>query len=994
MNDVLYNFISPVTGRLPLTENYILLGGRQGFSVMSPKLIDIELELININHVLGDLSTTAFILGAPNPKLPLSQDLSSLGNGFMFNTAGTISTTNNLPLPSLPYNNIWVGNINNVAVPTPYVVSQNNSSFILQTPNPNLPNSQALGLLLGGILQSAPLTGTVSIAIPDVDYATVATLEELAAEAEASAEAAAASATEAAASATEAAASATEAAASAVEASASAAEATGAAAEATGAAAEASFSAFEASLSAIEAGLSATEASVAAAEATGAAAEASASAAEATGAATEATASATAAAISATEAAGSATAAALSATDAATSTIAASGYSAAAAASASGAAASAVDASSSASEAQDYLNILLATGLNDLPCTGDVSFQGYTLINLGTPINPTDGANKEYVDNAISGLPYSTLTLQGAITGSGPLNLPVITTLNTTLNQITNAGNVNIANFLLNNVLDPISPQDGATKNYVDNATIAPSQITNYPSNSSLFLNGAGTWTAPSFSNLITTSSIGYEITINNTNASSTNTGLLIQNNGYNAVNFGFNNSTKEAYVWAYGSNALLKFGTNATTRMQLLNNGTLDLLTNTITGLANPVNPTDGVNKQYVDTAVSGLPYSSLTLQGAITGSGPLNLPVSTTLNTTLNQITNAGNVNIGNYNLNNVLDPINPQDGATKNYVDTSTIAPSRITSYPSNSSLFLNGTGSWTAPSFSNFITTSSVGYEITINNTNASSTNTGLLIQNNGYNAVNFGFNNSTKEAYVWAYGSNALLKFGTNATTRMQLLNNGTLDLLTNTITGLANPVNPTDGVNKQYVDTATIAPSQIINYPSNSSLFLNGAGSWTAPSFSNLITTSSSSYELTINNTNPNSTDTGLLIQNNGYNAVNFGFNNSTKEAYVWAYGSNALLKFGTNATTRMQLLNNGTLTLLGNSLTGLATPVNPTDGANKQYVDDAVSSLSNLISLSGAISGSGCPTVSKQKVFESGLVALQNIIKRVESLENKLGCT
>ena len=143
MIDVLYNFISPVTGRLPLTENYILIGGRQGFSVMSPKLIDIELELININHVLGDLSTTAFILGAPNPKLPLSQDLSSLNNGFMFNTAGTISTTNNLPLPSLPYNNIWVGNINNVAVPTPYVASQNNSSFILQTPNPNLPNSQA-----------------------------------------------------------------------------------------------------------------------------------------------------------------------------------------------------------------------------------------------------------------------------------------------------------------------------------------------------------------------------------------------------------------------------------------------------------------------------------------------------------------------------------------------------------------------------------------------------------------------------------------------------------------------------------------------------------------------------------------------------------------------------------------------------------------------------------------------------------------------------------
>ncbi|NDA90986.1 MAG: tail fiber domain-containing protein, partial [Alphaproteobacteria bacterium] len=58
--------------------------------------------------------------------------------------------------------------------------------------------------------------------------------------------------------------------------------------------------------------------------------------------------------------------------------------------------------------------------------------------------------------------------------------------------------------------------------------------------------------------------------------------GLLVQNNGTDAVNFGFNNSTNEAYIWAYGSSTL-KFGTNAIKRMQLLNNGTLDLLTNNL---------------------------------------------------------------------------------------------------------------------------------------------------------------------------------------------------------------------------------------------------------------------------------------------------------------------------------------------------------------------------------------------------------------------------
>ena len=152
MNDVLYNFISPVTGRLPLIENYIFIGGKDGFSIMSPKLIDIELDIININHNLDDieveisninynledLSATAFILGAPNPRLPLSQDLSSLDNGFMFNTAGTISTTNDLPLASLLYKNIWIGDSNNTPQPNPTISIGNLPN--LGTTSINVPN--------------------------------------------------------------------------------------------------------------------------------------------------------------------------------------------------------------------------------------------------------------------------------------------------------------------------------------------------------------------------------------------------------------------------------------------------------------------------------------------------------------------------------------------------------------------------------------------------------------------------------------------------------------------------------------------------------------------------------------------------------------------------------------------------------------------------------------------------------------------------------------
>jgi hypothetical protein len=861
MNDVLYNFISPVTGRLPLTENYIFLGGRQGFSVMSPKLIDIELDLININHVLGDLSTTAFILGAPNPKLPLSQDLSSLDNGFMFNTGGTISTTNNLPLPSLPYNNIWVGNINDVAVPTPYVVSQNNSSFILQTPNENLANAQALSQLLGGILKSAPLTGVISIATPDVDYATVATLEELAAEAAASAE----------------------------EASAAALEATAAAGEATAAAAEASLSATGAGISAL------------------------------------------AAAASALAAGGSASSASSSASDASD---------------------SADNASSSATEAQNYLNALLSTGLNALPCTGDVSFQGFKLINLGTPIVATDGATKGYVDTAIGNVPLASLTLQGDVTGSGPLNVPVITTLTKTLNEITNAGNVNIGNYNLNNVLDPLNPQDGATKNYVDNATIAPSQIINYPSSSSLFLNGAGTWTAPSFSNLITTSSSSYEITINNTNPNSTDTGLLIQNNGFNAVNFGFNNSTKEAYVWAYGSNALLKFGTNATTRMQLLNNGTLDLLTNSITGLANPVNPTDAVNKEYVDSIIT--PSQSISLSGAISGSGQTGTVVNTILSSLI---------------------------GLTTNQVFNFTGSPTSF-----NYDLTIpNSTNQTVKLRLNRANTGNGAGYEFQ------------FYSPTNGVDTFTFGYNSGSVFGNIYSMANNVPL-----ITYNYSLFINdiGTYKPYNGSY-GYLNSTGSTgqsSGQNSYSINcTNRVKASEFDAVSSKKIKNVLGRGKeieHTAIELFKKIPLFKYKYKDTIKEGDAD--HYGVIAEELA--EVIPAFVNMQDEGWIPNIYKTCIAEKGLDNSYKFyfdEKLEN----IDGDRLKLVFRDKEGEKNAEVMITEITADSLSVIcceklpkdIFVYGTYSK--CPTVSKQKVFELGLVALQNIIKRVESLENKLRC-
>ena len=84
--------------------------------------------------------------------------------------------------------------------------------------------------------------------------------------------------------------------------------------------------------------------------------------------------------------------------------------------SASSASNSASSASHSASEASNYLNTLLATGLNDLPCSGDVSLNNYKLTNVATPELPTDGVNKEYADAIASGISFKNPCYAATIT--------------------------------------------------------------------------------------------------------------------------------------------------------------------------------------------------------------------------------------------------------------------------------------------------------------------------------------------------------------------------------------------------------------------------------------------------------------------------------------------------------------------------------------------------------------------------------------------------
>ncbi len=287
-------FISPVTGLssvvqpLPdLERGYVWMGDEHSRPLPTFKLIDLTIDVKSLQKQLDVLSQTIFVVNTPQAMLPKAQALSALNDGIIKNVSGilaiAVANTDYLS-PSLASGNLWIGNEANVATEQPTIAVANlpnlkqgtvwqgdannrpvevtiavapvDARYILQQPNQNLTNAQSLNQLIGiqpKILKAGD-DGAIEVAIPDTDYATKETLEQIKAETEefkAQAQAAAEEAT----------ASAEEATGAATEATAAAGEATGAAATASGAATAAGASALGAGASAIAAGLSAGSAS-------------------------------------------------------------------------------------------------------------------------------------------------------------------------------------------------------------------------------------------------------------------------------------------------------------------------------------------------------------------------------------------------------------------------------------------------------------------------------------------------------------------------------------------------------------------------------------------------------------------------------------------------------------------------------------------------------------------------------------------------------------
>ena len=275
-------------------------------------VLEGDIALINFRFFSAN-----FILGKGNTVLqtlmPGSQFLSNLPAGSWMQTSGAgtgaiVAATilenqllmgglNNVPearqtinianLPSLTDGRVWQGDAANRPVEVQLNLTPTDATYIIKTPNVNLPEAQVLEELGIGMAKIVA-GGAFAIAIAGEDYATTAQLEEIEQQCQQYAEQAAASAEEAATSAGEAATSAGEAAASAGEATGAAAEATAAAGEASASAGAAGISAGAAAASALAAGISAGSASSSASDASSSASDAKDSASSASGSATNA----------------------------------------------------------------------------------------------------------------------------------------------------------------------------------------------------------------------------------------------------------------------------------------------------------------------------------------------------------------------------------------------------------------------------------------------------------------------------------------------------------------------------------------------------------------------------------------------------------------------------------------------------------------------------------------------------------------------------------
>jgi len=355
------------------------------------------------------------------------------------------------------------------------------------------------------------------------------------------------------------------------------------------------------------------------------------------------------------------------------------------------------------------------------------------------------------------------------------------------------------------------------------------------------------------------------------------------------------------------------------------------------------PLVNNDYTNKLYVDSLVGNLP-NQIILQGDIIGNGLVGQQINTTFQKTLNQISNNGNINVGNFLLNNVANPIFSLDAINLSYLQSYVAAnkgTGTVTSITAGTGLSggtITGSGTIALANISGFLagvynypnslTINQQGQVIGANAGNQPITsiisNSGLTVNTSGGQALvnifntgvtagtydfpaGFSVNSMGQLTFVTSSGSFPINRLsGYPANSSLFLRGDGVW----------SSPTIPLTDINNGTTGQLNI--SRLQNYPSNSGVFLRGDGVWAnaVTQFPVTVNTSSASIDV-IGTYNSNSsayaTGIGFYNQNNNY-GVQFGYNNSTNEGYMWSSTPSAI-KFGTNNSLRMIIDSSGNIT-------------------------------------------------------------------------------